>query len=50
MKERIGAIAKRATLGFSKKRVGFWWESESEKQREKLCGSRESEKTEGQEE
>lgn len=48
-KERMGAIAKRAALGFSKNRVGFWWEYDSDRQREKLCGSCESEKTEGKE-
>lgn len=51
MKERkgIGTIAKRAALGFSKEGVGFGWESESERQRERLCSNCKSEKTEEQE-
>ena len=48
-REGIGAIAKREARGFSKERVGLGWESESERQRERLYSNCESEKTEEQE-
>ena len=34
-RERIGSNAKTAALGFRKERVGFGWESKSERQRER---------------